>query len=148
MKKIRFALIAVVLAAVFHFVPFFDPAEAWLVRGYLSIGYGLRVASLSSGGIFERIVASGVARKENDSLKKQIMSLEEKQAASDALTVENESLKGLLDFKSRTSFTLIPAEVVGADPDATTRALIIDRGSESGAARGDAVMPSTHCGSR
>jgi len=140
MKKIRFAVIAVALAAVFHFVPFFDPAEAVVVRGYLSIGYGLRATTVVVGGFFEQIVASGRIEKENASLLKQVMSLNEKQAAASTLQTENDSLKGLLNFKSRTGAELIPAEVIGADPDATVRALVIDRGSESGIFRGDAVI--------
>jgi len=140
MKKIRFAVIAVALAAIFHFVPFFDPAEAWVVRGYLSIGYGLRTTTLAVGGFFDRIVAAGRVEKENAALLKQVMSLNEKQAAASALEAENGSLKGLLNFKARTDLELIPAEVVGADPDATIRALVLDRGSESGVARGDAVI--------
>ena len=140
MKKIRFTLIAIVLVAVFHFVPFFDPAEAWLVRGYLGVGYGLRVATLSVGGFFDRIVAAGRIEKENAALSEQVMSLEEKQVAASALGAENDSLKGLLNFKSRTDLELIPAEVVGVDPDATIRALVIDRGLESGVSKGDAVI--------
>ena len=140
MKKIRFALIAIALVAVFHFVPFFDPAEAWVVRGYLGVGYGVRSATLAVGGFFERIVAAGRIEKENADLVKQVMALNEKQAAAGALASENDSLKGLLNFKSRTDLVLIAAEVVGADPDATTRALVINRGAESGVVRGDAVI--------
>jgi rod shape-determining protein MreC len=140
MKKIRFAIIAVALAAIFHFVPFFDPAESWLVRGYLSAGSGLRAAAFSVSGFFDRIAAAGKIEKENADLKERVRSLDERLTAASAMVAENESLKGLLNFKSRTDLELIPAEVIGADPDATVRALIIDCGTERGVARGDAVI--------
>jgi len=140
MKKIRFALIAVVLIAVFHFVPFFDPAEAWVVRGYLGAGYGLRAAALSLSAFFERFAAAGRIEKENADLANRVRALDEKQAVAAALVAENESLKGLLNFRSRTDLQLIAAEIVGADPDSTMRALVINRGAESDIARGDAVI--------
>jgi rod shape-determining protein MreC len=140
MKTIRFALIAIVLIATFHFVPFFDPAEAWLVRGFLAVGYGARSAALSVGDVFEQVVSAGKIEKENDDLKKQIMQLNETKVAMAALTAENDSLKGLLNFKLRTDLELIPSDVIGADPDETIHALIIDRGTESGVMRGDAVI--------
>jgi len=140
MKKIRFALIVVVLAAIFHFVPFFDPAEAWLVRGYLGAGSAIRSAAYRAGGSFEQVIAAGKIEKENAALKQQIAGLDQKMAAAGELVAENDSLKGLLNFKSRTDLAIIPCEVAGSDPDATVKALVIDCGSESGVAVGDAVI--------
>ena len=68
------------------------------------------------------------------------MALEEKLAAASALVSENEDLRGLLAYRSRTDMVLIPADVIGSDPDATVRALVIDRGSEDGIRRGDPVI--------
>jgi rod shape-determining protein MreC len=140
MKKIRFAIIAVVLAAVFHFVPFFDPAESFLVRGFLGIGYVFRSVALAVGGSVDRVIAAGEIQKENLELKKQIAGLTEKLAAAAELTAENDALKGLLNFKKRTDLELVPCEVIGADPDATTRALVINCGSENALKRGEAVV--------
>jgi rod shape-determining protein MreC len=140
MKKLRFAIIAVVLATIFHFVPIFNPAEAALVHGFLGVGYGLRSAAVFVGESVGRVVAAGAIEKENHDLKKQIIGLNEKLAFASGLVMENESLKGLLNFKKRSDLELVPCEVIGADPDATTRALIIDCGAENGLVRGEAVV--------
>jgi len=140
MKKIRFAIVATVLVAIFHFVPFFDRPEAWVVRGFLGIGNGIRSATFSVGGFFTRFVASGAYQKENEALKDQVRLLNEKLASASELIAENESLKGLLSFKSRNDLEYITADVVGVDPDATVRALVLNRGSEAGVMRGDAVI--------
>lgn len=140
MKKIRFALIAIALVAIFHFVPFFDSTEAWVMRGFLGVGYGFRNAALSVGGFVGELGQIGHLEKENAALKEQVIKLNEKVTAAGALVAENESLKGLLAFKERTDLTLIPAEVIGADPDATVRALIINRGTEAGIVAGDPVI--------
>ncbi len=140
MKRFRFALIIVVLAAIFHFVPFFNGAETWAVRGIARAGYGLRNAAFSVRGFFVNVSGSDRLARENAALKDENRSLQEKLAAVSALGSENETLKGLLEFRSRTDLAFIPAEVVGSDPDATIRALIIDRGSEEGIRRGDPVI--------
>lgn len=140
MKKIRFALVALALAAAFHFIPYFDPSEAWLVRGFGTVGFGIRNATLYVVRSFERIWAAGRIEKENFELKERIRSLDEKLASASALIAENDSLNGLLRFSSRTDLELVPALVIGADPDTTARSLIIDRGSERGILRGDAVI--------
>lgn len=140
MRRFRFALIVIVLAAVFHFVPLFNGAEAWTVHGVLSVGYGLRAAAFSVRGFFKNISDAGAIAKENQDLKDQNLLLEEKIAAASGLATENDSLKGLLEFKARTDLNLIPAEVTGSDPDATVRALVINRGTEDGIKRGDPVI--------
>jgi len=140
MRKIRFALGAVALAAVFHFIPFFDPAEALLVRGFSDIGYGIRNGALGIGAVAEQIFAAGRIQKENAALSAQVIALNEKMAAAASLAAENDSLKGLLDFRSRSGLKLIACEIVGADPDTSARALTIDCGTESKVTRGQAVI--------
>jgi len=140
MKKIRFALIAVAIAAIFHFVPFFDPAEAWMMHGFLGVGARLRFAGLAASGFLGNIGRADALEKENASLKAQVLGLRQKLAAQAGMATENEALKGLLAFRERTDLALIPANVVGADPDTTMRALVLDVGSESGVVRGDPVI--------
>lgn len=140
MKKLRFAIIIVFIAAILHFVPFFDGAEATVVRGFLAAGGAVRGAALSVGGFFGRFAANGELQKENAALKEQLRALNEKVSAASALFAENASLKEMLSFKERTNFELIPAEVAGTDPDATVRALVINVGTEAGVVRGAAVI--------
>jgi rod shape-determining protein MreC len=140
MRKIRFALGAVALAAVFHFVPFFDPAEAQLTRGFLDIGYGIRNGALAVSADAEQIFAAGRVQKENAALSAQVVALNEKVAAVAPLTAENDTLKGLLNFRTRTGLELVACEIVGGDPDTSARALVIDCGAESKVARGQAVI--------
>jgi rod shape-determining protein MreC len=140
MKKLRFAIVIIILAAVFHFVPFFDPAEAWVTRGFLGIGGSLRAAGMAAGGFVRDIGRVGALEKENSDLKSQVLSLKQQLASGAGLLTENESLKGLLAFRERTDLALVPADVIGADPDPTMRALILNVGSEDGIVRGDPVI--------
>ncbi len=140
MKKIRFALAAVVFAAIFHFVPFLDPAEAWLSRAVLGVAASVRGASSAVAGFAGNVGRAAELEKENGMLKARLLELEEKAAAVRGLAAENEDLKGLVAYGDRTGHDLVSAQVIGSDPDATVRALIIDRGAEEGIKRGDPVI--------
>jgi rod shape-determining protein MreC len=140
MKKVRFALAIAVLAAIFHFIPFFDTAEAWVTRTVLGVGASLRGAGLSVNGFMGNIGRIAGLKEENGRLKARVAELEAEHSAVTDLRSENESLKGLIAYSDRTGYKLIPARVTGTDPDATVRALVIDRGSEEGIVRGDPVI--------
>jgi rod shape-determining protein MreC len=140
MKKLRFAIIAVVLATIFHFVPSFDSAEAGFLRVFMKGGFAIRSFTLGVGGFFADIGRIGALQKENDELKARISDLDSRAASRAGLETENTTLRGLLAFRARSGLDLVPAEIVGSDPDATVRGLIIDRGSEDGIEVGDPVI--------
>lgn len=140
MKKVRFAVFVIVLAAIFHFVPFFDAPEAWLTRSVLGVGAWVRGSALAVGTFVGDIGKAAVLEKENAALKARIAELDSRAASVTDLRSENESLKGILAYGGRTGYKTIAAQVIGSDPDATVRALVIDRGSEEGIMRGDPVI--------
>lgn len=140
MKKFRFPLIVIFLAAVFHFVPFFDGAEAYTIRPVLVVSAGLRNAAFSVRNFFKNISDAGEIGKENIALKEQNQLLKEQLVAVAGLSLENEYLNELLGYTPRTDQVIVPAIIIGSDPDATMRALVINRGTEEGIKRGDPVI--------
>jgi rod shape-determining protein MreC len=140
MKRFRFAIIAVLVIAVIHFVPFLDGAEAWLVGGFAGAGSLLRTGVMATGGFLNGFWRTPELEKEILALKSEVGGLNLRLAENSALSAENSSLKDLLGFKKKSGYDLVAAEVIGADPDATIRAIIINRGLEDGIVRGDAVI--------
>lgn len=95
---------------------------------------------MATGGFLRNFWRTPELEKEIFALKSRVSELDFKLAENSALTAENASLKELLGFKEKNNYNLVTARVVGSDPDATIRAVIIDRGSEDGITRGDAVI--------
>ena len=65
-------------------------------------------------------------------LKTDIKILEARLAQMEEISMENERLKLLLDFRKRITYETIPAEVIGRDPSNWTNIIFIDKGSEHG----------------
>jgi len=77
---------------------------------------------------------------ENRRLRRQLLEKTLQESEALELVQQNERLRQLLDFRERSSFNLIPAEVIGYSSDEGVRGLLIDRGSESGIAPNQAVV--------
>ena len=88
----------------------------------------LRSATSGIGDWFSLRADNAALRAQNESLQNQIVLLEEAR-------LENETLRRQLDFKSAVpSMTMLPAEVIGRDPNTLLQYLLIDRGSADGIA--------------
>jgi len=85
---------------------------------------------LSSHSVYRENVA---LRKENDSLRQELLSSEE-------LSKENKRLKKLLSFKQASAFTTVAARVIGRDSSNWISALIIDKGKKAGLQKGMPVI--------
>ncbi len=57
-----------------------------------------------------------------------------------ALEEENRSLKALLGFKEESEFDIVPARVIGRDPDERHAIILIDKGSRDGLELGMALV--------
>ncbi len=111
-----------------------------MTRGLLNIAGGGRSFAINFANYGRAILGAGNLIRENNNLKDKLALSLVASAELDATRQENDSLRKLLDVKKRSDLQLIAANVVGIDPSASTHALIIDRGDESGVMIGDGVV--------
>jgi len=77
---------------------------------------------------------------ENRRLRRQLVDKTLLETEARELIQQNERLRQLLDFRARTTFNLIAAEVIGYSSDEGVRGLLINRGAESGVTPNQAVI--------
>ncbi len=79
-------------------------------------------------------------REENKRLAQQLQEYENILNRSREAMATNASLRKLLEFKNTLDQQTVAATIVGKDPSTTFRSVIIDRGSNSGVAKGNPVV--------
>lgn len=72
------------------------------------------------------------ASEENDRLKKELAALKQRTVDRDELELANRRLKKLLEFKQNLDYPMVAAEVVGTDPSAQFKTVIINKGASHG----------------
>jgi rod shape-determining protein MreC len=98
----------------------------------------LPIQTLSSGagsaglGFFQHIGNLFHAEAENQELRQRVEQMEIELRQMRAASDENERLKGLLDLKRDTGYSMVVARVIGRDPSAWFDTIIINRGRTSG----------------
>ena len=92
------------------------------------------VTSVSSGvgNYFSSISNLRSAQSDNDLLKQRVQELELESRGKDALTAENDRLRGLLNLKENSKYKVLTASVIGRDPSIWFDSSIINRGSLDG----------------
>src|SRR6187549_966249 len=92
------------------------------------------VTSVSTGvgSYFSSISNLRSAQSENDLLKQRVQELELESRGKDALTAENDRLRGLLNLKENSKYKVLTASVIGRDPSIWFDSSIINRGSLDG----------------
>ncbi len=92
------------------------------------------VTSVSSGvsNYFSSISNLRSAQSDNDLLKQRVQELELESRGKDALTAENNRLRGLLNLKENSKYKVLTASVIGRDPSVWFDSSIINRGSLDG----------------
>lgn len=86
----------------------------------------------SVSGYFGSIANLRSAQSENDELKQRVQELEVQLMQSEALTTENERLRGLLQLKDESKIDVLSARIIGRDPSIFFDSSIINRGSLDG----------------
>lgn len=80
-------------------------------------------------------------RKQNNDLASRLISLEVDKSRMNELEHENQMLKAELGFLDKNQNTaLLPAKIIGRDPDAFLDHIIVDKGSDDGVKSGQAVV--------
>lgn len=95
------------------------------------------------GGFFSSIGANKNYARENEDLKKQIASLEDKLRENDALTSENTRLRRLLELREKdTEREYIAADIVANDLTNWSHTFTVDKGLVDGVTKNCAVVSS------
>jgi len=87
-------------------------------------------------GVWDRYIYLVGVEEENEELRSSLDKISSKYENLKILYVEtekkNQRLEDILDFTHETSFDLIPARVVGRDPQPYSNSIIVDKGTVSG----------------
>lgn len=80
---------------------------------------------------------------ENQSLRSQVLILQQKAQQLAVLQAENQRLRSLLGATERIEASYVTAEMISVDPDPFTHQVIINRGAQDGVYMGQAVLDAT-----
>ena len=111
---------------------------AWSAREAASQQRLIRVWALAAADFVQSPVATASNSVNNyfqsfaTMLKQRVQELEVEVHNSESLAVENERLKSLLELKERSTYKILPAQIIGRDPSAWFDTSIINRGSLDG----------------
>lgn len=106
------------------------------VQGFFS-QVGTRIYTFSQG-----VWEYSKVLEENKLLKEKLAAEENLQSQLLELRKENRRLREMLDFKERTAYTLLPAEVVARDPSHWFETITINKGYADGVQKDMAVVTS------
>ncbi len=100
------------------------------------ISAGKNLAMDSAGNLNELAQAKEI----NQSLRSELNEQALKLSHFEELRLENERLRAMVDFSEKFTRKTIPARVIGSDPSALFKTIIINRGSDHGVQEGMAVI--------
>ncbi len=102
------------------------------------------VSRLGAGtaGFFQGIFSFRHLQQENKDLKEELAGRENARFLILELQKENYRLRKMLDFKERSPYELLPAEVIARDPSGWFETVTINRGSQHGVKKNMAVITS------
>ena len=94
------------------------------------------------GGIGAGVLEVFSLEEENKILRARLESLNAHEEIHRELLRENVRLRGLLDFREKADWKVIPAEVIGREVGPWSRGLLLDKGTRAGIRQGMAVLTS------
>jgi rod shape-determining protein MreC len=135
-----YGLLAVVLMALDqrgHYVPQIRSAAGYLVEPvYHVVEWPVRAMR----NLFTQFQSRRSLRHENESLREMLLSQEGHLQRLDTLTQENQRLRALFEGTRGQEFDYRFAELLRVDLDPFSHKVLIDRGSDDGVTRGQAVI--------
>jgi len=94
-------------------------------------------------GTFQQYVFLVNLEKENRMLKQKVAELQAETHQIKEMRLANDRLRHLLQFREKSSSSMIGAEVIGQDPSSWFKSVTIDKGERDGVKRGMAVVSPT-----
>lgn len=108
------------------------PAGRYLLELAGPVDRGISGAGNWFNSVWRHYFALVQAAEENDRLKKELAALKQRTVDRDELELANRRLKKLVDFKKNLDYPMVAAEVVGTDPSAQFKTVIINKGASDG----------------
>lgn len=108
------------------------PAGRYLLELTGPVQRGITGVGEWFNSIWRHYFALVQAAEENDRLKKELAALKQRTVDRDELELANQRLKKLLEFKQNLDYPIVAAEVVGTDPSAQFKTVIINKGASHG----------------
>ena len=139
-RLMLYGLLAVVLMAMDHrgqYIARFRGLASHLVEPVYHV---IDIPVRGLRGVFEFFQSSGALRRENKSLRTELLQQRAALQQLDALTEENARLRALVDGALGQRFTFQFAELVEVDLDPFSHKVLIDRGADKGVVAGQAVI--------
>jgi len=91
-------------------------------------------------GTFQRYLFLTQVQQENLMLKQKVAALQEENHQMKELSLANERLRRLVQFRERISSPMVASEVIGQDPTSWFKSVTIDKGEKDGVRQGMAVI--------
>lgn len=146
-SKVKLLIVLIAVAVFLLFLPL-RSRDNFISRGILSLtsGGNQLVSGVIEGinNIWEDYIYLLDTKRDNDRLRKELSRLQGQTIQLVELNLENTRLRQLLGFKSKASFTTLPAQVVSRDPSNWFKTVLINKGKVSEVKRKATVV--THAG--
>lgn len=146
----RLALVALIVSAILSpFIFFSSPLKSWqsanpavisLQNALYPVERAWSGVTTGLGRAWRRYVDVSGASEENQKLRTQLAGMQSRIMDYEEQVLENDRLRRLLGFRSRSEKRLIPAEVVGHNDDSPFQSIRISRGLDDGVKPGMPVV--------
>ncbi len=134
-------IILVVFLIIFlHRIGILAPVESLVYKVSAPIQYDLIKTGNKISDFFKAFSIALSLEKENQKLKDKVKELEVEIAFLKELETENKVLREQLGFSRREDFKLLPAEVIGVEPENFLKYLIVNKGKNNGIKKGMVVI--------
>ena len=106
--------------------------RVWTVAAFDPFERALRGALDASTNAWKTYRSLWHAQQENQELRQELTATQTQLRRLSEQAAEGQRLRALLEFKNRLPFQTVAAEVIAASPGDNSRAIFIDKGSDSG----------------
>ncbi len=136
------SLVVVLLLIFLHVRGILKPIENAASVATKPFQYSFNLVGDRIGNFFSTISSVGDLQKKNDDLEEQVGQLNSEIAKLKEFEVENKVLREQLGFVQKSDYKLIPAEVIGREPENFFQYLIVAKGEKEGIKKGMFILSS------
>jgi rod shape-determining protein MreC len=136
------SVVVVSLLIFLHFRGSLKPAENFIVTSIKPIQYGFNSVGNRIANFFSTIGSIGDLQNKNKELEQEVLKLNAEIAKLKEFENENKVLREQLGFAQSSNYKLLPAEIIGREPEDFFQYLIIAKGEKDGVKNGMFVLSS------
>jgi rod shape-determining protein MreC len=129
---ILFVFLALFLVSSFSRTRAWSPVEQWIVEIVSPAQNALHRTVVGVEHVWEKYFGLVNVYEENKKLRAELESLRMENARYHEMMATHNRLQDLLQFKEKTGWQMIAAQVIGRDPTGWFKSVIIDKGENSG----------------